>query len=514
MVLSSSRIIALLLLTLSVFAQATLRRPHPNLKHDIVSFHYMNPVSKTDFRSVGDVSLLKTFTVTTPGTNTFVDDIGYQGASSSSTAGGNVAFFVQSDNVVIDLGGKTLYQSATTANTNGIEINTNQKNVTIKNGSIVGFKGAGIYVRSGCDNIRIQDVVISNCGKQGIYFAGINGAGADVSNCIIQNSIVSRTTGVATTSNAIALQLDYCQNIFIHNSLFGHSDARTTLKDGIGVLAQNCINIVFDHCDASANKGQDAYGFKITGTDGGCSACTFVQCTAQNNAGSNTAGGTGYGFFTNISNSFVWENCITANNSGTKNGYGFYLSTSLYATLTECESNYNVAGSLATAASDGGRGFYAIGGTGNVLTRCVATGNQGTPTNASTMGIGFDLQTENFAIVNDCEARANGSDTALAWGIGINLAGTSQTIIRNSRLFNNRSNTLAQAYGVRDTATNSTTLITDCFFFGNGQGTNFSNYSITYPGQGELNLTAPATVGGMGGISLVKPFQNITVTPS
>lgn len=235
-------------------------RPHPSPKHDIVSFHYMNPISKTDFRNVGDISLLKTFTASIPGTNTFVDDIGYHGTSTSTTTGGNAAFFIQSDNVVIDLGGKTLYQNSATANTNGIEINAGQKNITIKNGSIVGFKGAGIYVRSGCDNIRIQDVVIRNCAKQGIYFAGVTGnTGSDISNSIIQNSIVSRTTGVINLSNAIALQLDYCQNIFISNSLFGHSDARTTLKDGIGVLAQNCINIVFDHCDASTNKGQDAY---------------------------------------------------------------------------------------------------------------------------------------------------------------------------------------------------------------------------------------------------------------
>ena len=130
------------------------------------------------------------------------------------------------------------------------------------------------------------------------------------------------------------------------------------------------------------------------------------------------------------------------------------------------------------------------------------------------MGIGFDLQTENYPIINDCEARANGNDTAAAWGIGLNLVGVSQAIVKNSRFFNNRSNTLAQAYGVRDTAVSSSSLITDCFFFGNGQGTNFSNFSVTYAGQGELNLTAPATVGGMGGISLVKPFQNITVTPS
>ena len=283
--------------------------------------------------------------------------------------------------------------------------------------------------------------------------------------------------------------------------------------DGVGVSIFNGINIVFDHCDASANKGQNAYGFKITGTDNGSSACSFYNCTAQNNIGTSTAGGNSYGFYTNAANAFVWKNCTASNNNGTRNGFGFYISSTLYSSFLECESNYNLAGSLAVA-TDGSRGFYATAGIGNTFTRCIATGNQGSVNNARTLGIGFDLQTENYTVINDCEAKANGSDSSLAWGIGINLTGCSQTVIKNSRLFNNRSKTVAQAYGIKDSATNSTTLITDCFFFGNGQGANSSNFSITYPGQGELNLTAPASVGGMGGITLVKPFQNVTVTPS
>ena len=201
-------ILPIIIVAIFIPSSSIIGHPQPNPKHNMVSFHYMTPVSKTEFRSPGGLSLLKTFSQTTPGTYTFVNDIGYQGASNSTVIGGNTAVFVQSDNIVIDLGGKTIYQANTTANMNGIEIHTNQKNITIKNGSIVGFKGAGIYVRSGCDNIRIQDVVISNCGKQGIFFAGSNVNDSDISNCIIQNSIISRTTGIPTINNAVALKQD------------------------------------------------------------------------------------------------------------------------------------------------------------------------------------------------------------------------------------------------------------------------------------------------------------------
>ena len=298
-----------LLLSLPCISHASsdIRHSHPSPTHDIASFHYMLPISKTDFRNVGDTSLLKTFTQTTPGSSTFVDTVGFQGTSTSSAIGGNCALFIQSDNVIIDLGGKTLYQNNSNNNAMyGIEISAGQKNVTIKNGSIVGFTGAGIYVHAGCDNIRIQNVAISKCGRQDMYLQGTTVDGTEVTNCIIDNVIISRTTGISTVANAVGLQLDYCQNIFVQNSVFCHSDGRAANKDGIGVLIQNGIDVIFDHCDASTNKGMNAYGFQITGTDTGTSACAFTNCTAQNNSGSNSVSGTGYGFYSSIVSSCLW----------------------------------------------------------------------------------------------------------------------------------------------------------------------------------------------------------------
>ena len=68
-------------------------KAHPSLKHDLASFHYMSPISKTDFRNVGESSLIKTYTQTSPNTYVLIDHVGYQGASSSTAAGGNTAIF-------------------------------------------------------------------------------------------------------------------------------------------------------------------------------------------------------------------------------------------------------------------------------------------------------------------------------------------------------------------------------------------------------------------------------------
>jgi len=495
--------LSILLLTSSLVSEATIEKSHPAPKHKMIDYR----ISKTEFQTKGGSTLVETFTQTTPALCTFVNDIGFQGTSTSNDIGSNTAIFIQSDNVVIDLGGKTLYQDNTTPNMNGIEINSNQKNITIKNGSIIGFKGVGILARPGCSNIRIENVVISDCGKNGIGFLGRPTTNADIKNCIIQDSIVSRTTGIAPAANAVGLRLLYCRNVFIHNSLFGYSDGRAASMDGMGTFVQHSSNIVFDHCDASGNKGKNAYGFRITGSDGGSSGLLY-ECTAQDNNGSNPLGGIGYGFYTDNIHSFTWENCIAENNTGTKNGYGFYLSSTFYSKLIGCQANNNTGGNLATLATDGGRGFCTNKGIGNAFTRCTATGNQGNTTNSKTMGIGFDLQSENYTVINHCKAYENGMDTSAAWGIGINLTRCSQTIIKNSHFFNNRSSTVTQAYGIQDGSESS--LITDCFLFGNGQGANYSNYTPNYPGQGETNGTTSTSAGGMGSITIVKPFQNVT----
>lgn len=489
------------------------QKAHPQLKHDIISFHYMSPISKTDFRNIGEASLIRTFTPTTPGTFIFVDHIGFQGASSLNTSGGNTAFFISSDNLVIDLGGKTLYQNSSNQNTNGIEINANQKNITIKNGSIVGFKGAGIYVRPGCDNIRLQQIVISNCGKQGIYFAGSSASGNDISNCIIEDCSISRTVGTAAVTQAVGLQLDYCNNIFIKNCLFGQSDGTVLSKDAIGALIQNSNTIIFEQCDASLNKGLNSYGFKITGTDTGSTACSFFRCSASNNTGTNsTAGGNGYGFYAQSINSCAFNHCIALGNSGTKNGYGFYYNATRYTHTVSCQSDYNKAGSFATTTTDGSRGFYATAGIGNEFITCLSKGNQGNTSNASSMAIGFDLQSEVYPVMNECYSHSHGSQTSSYWSVGIQLSDCTQAMIKKCHSFNNRSTTLSQAYGIRDTSTQSNALIIDCFFYGNGQGSTTSNFSVTYPNQGELNTTAPVAAGGISGIALVKPFQNVTIT--
>lgn len=91
------KVVALSLCTLLVFNSQCSRQT-------ISNFHYMRGVSKTDFTASGDTTLVATFTITNPGAYTLVQDIGYQGRKNATGHGQACAIFVNSDNVVVDLG--------------------------------------------------------------------------------------------------------------------------------------------------------------------------------------------------------------------------------------------------------------------------------------------------------------------------------------------------------------------------------------------------------------------------
>lgn len=502
-------------------AEQLTRQINVNPQQSIASFHYMSGISRSDFRSGGQSSLLTTYTITTPGTYTFVQDIGFEGRSNATSHGGNTALFINSSNVVIDLGGKTLYQNNSTSNTKGIEVAEGKYNITIKNGNISGFKDSGIYVRKRTNSIRIQDVVIANCAKRGITFAGrSNSALTDnnnISNCLIQNTLISDTTGISGSSNAVGLQLDHCYNILVKQSLFGHSTAGTlaTPQDAIGVLVESCTHVVFDHCDASGNYGEAAYGFKISGTTTGATttACSFIECSANGNFGLDTStSGFGYGFYAKNINSCLWDKCQANGNQGTSAGYGFYYDTVKYSATKNCEAWNNNGGSAGDSSEDGAFGFYSVSGTSNMWKECTSIGQQSISASTAVMCNGFDLRLETNSHITQCESRSNGNNSTAPWGVGIHLTETTDCTIDDCSVMNNKSDTANHGVGIRDTNPESSTLVTSCLLFNNGTDSSIQNFHVSYASPGEFNITTTIDQGGVGALLTISPYQNVSIT--
>jgi hypothetical protein len=78
-----------------------------------------------------------------------------------ATSSTGAAITVAASDVVIDLGGHTLKQKATTAAGEGILVNATENNVTVENGTVSGFIHGLEF--DGSQQILIQNLHLSNC---------------------------------------------------------------------------------------------------------------------------------------------------------------------------------------------------------------------------------------------------------------------------------------------------------------------------------------------------------------
>ena len=524
------RVVTLSLCALSLLHAHASRQTIPN-------FHYMRGVSKTDFTTSGGTTLIETFTINNPGTYTLVQDIGYQGRSNATGHGGACAIFVNSSNVVIDLGGFTLYNNSgatLTSLQSGIVVQKAKHNVSIKNGNIAGFQDTGIFVIRECNNVRIKDITISNCAKNGIFFAGANNTAVtdalQISNCTIDNVTVAQTTGVTNVNDAVGLKMFHCYNILVKDSSFGYANAGILAapKDSYGVLVSSGTAIVFKDCEANGNYGNNAYGFKLSGTTetSSSTSCSFVNCTANGNEAiiPNTAydstKGVCYAFSGSSVRACTWDKCTANGNQATQTAHGFFYSDTEFCETINCTVLNSRAGNSGLSNLHGARGFYSISGTGNVWNNCIARGQQ-IPEQApsATMAIGFELDAENYSLIQNCTSSYNGDENSNSWGIGIHLRDTTSNspctscTIDNCKVTTNKSNTAGQGAGILDANISSSTLITNCFAFNNGKDATMKNYSVTYASGPGLDTNA-GTVNSMGTsfTAPIAPYVNIDVT--
>jgi hypothetical protein len=541
-------------LALSLFSLASLnaeipgplptRYAHPDPQQSVASFQYLTAISEKDFHTIGATTYIETFTISSPGTYVLVEDVGYQGRNGGAgkdVQGVASAIFINSSNVVLDLGNKTLYNNSGATLTSlqkGIDIAHNLHNISIKNGNIAGFQDTGIYTRSGCSNIRLQDLCLSKCIKVGIHLAGgINTAATDtltINDCIIDNVMVSETVGITATTDAIGLYIENGRNILVNNSAFGSGNAGALAadEDSYGALISSSSHVRFYNCDASSNYGENAYGFYITGTATGAvlsvgsAGCSFINCTANNNQASANAGQAA-GFICDGVNSCIWQNCLSNGNYGPTSGYGFKFNQARYSKALACQAWNNKAGTQGTTNAHGARGFYSgigtgvgagflLPGVGNLWEDCIANGQQADSTDTDVMCIGFELSAEKYSVFRGCEASNNGENDDTPWGMGINLTSNCiDCVIDNCKIMHNKSETADHGIGIRDTNNAAcTTLITNCFFYNNGEDDDIQNVHLNYS-SGALSLTTTVDQTSVGSINAtLQPYTNVTFTTS
>ncbi|MGE0206340.1 MAG: right-handed parallel beta-helix repeat-containing protein [Candidatus Babeliales bacterium] len=231
-----------------------------------------------------------TYTISQPGFYVFAENIVF------SPASGQPALEITSDNVTIDMCGKTLTQGNAVAGVDGIRIPGNttlapRSNVTIMNGAVSGFTRSGIVVgtnpitpaNTAARLITIKDMKIFSCSSVGVEFvSGSNITGASLENLeLLSNLIGASLTNVVDSSitscdmtlNTTGIRLNLSSDIVIEK-------CRAHENTQAGFWLQNSNNNTLTKCLA-INNGQggstNAYGFIAQGGF----ANVFEECIAQ-----------------------------------------------------------------------------------------------------------------------------------------------------------------------------------------------------------------------------------------
>ncbi|MGE0207332.1 MAG: right-handed parallel beta-helix repeat-containing protein, partial [Candidatus Babeliales bacterium] len=266
-----------------------------------------------------------TYTISQPGFYVFAENIVF------SPASGQPALEITTDNVTIDMCGKTLTQGNAIAGVDGIRIPGNttaapRSNVTIMNGGISGFSRSGIVVgtnpitpaNTAARLISIKNMKIFSCSSIGVEFV----SGSSIAQATLENlELFSNLIGASLT-NVVDSSIKSCDMIL-----------NTT-----GIRLNLSSDITVEKCKAHKNTQA---GFWLQNASNN----TLTQCFATNNGqGGNTDA---YGFIAQGGYANVFEECIAqgtfSNATGDDNvAAGFALtSTEMFSKIINCESLTN-----------------------------------------------------------------------------------------------------------------------------------------------------------------------------
>jgi hypothetical protein len=175
------------------------------------------------------------------------------------TSAGGTAITVAVPNVTIDFNGYFLFCTVASPVNNGVLVNNGCGNVTIKNGSVVGFYHCIYFNAASNTSLSVAEVVenmrVANA-HDGIYFVTPSG-------CRIQDNYIANCTangvwvGTASPDNGNTIQDNQAINCGSGYNTFG------------GSFGNYLFNNFASHCAIGLNMdGGDRYRFNVT------NACT------------------------------------------------------------------------------------------------------------------------------------------------------------------------------------------------------------------------------------------------
>jgi hypothetical protein len=410
-------------------------------------------------------------TITAPGTYIFTDDVYF-------TRIGQTAISVWVDNVIIDLDGKTLRATNPGGQNIAIhlvrapnsQVNSNRKNITIRNGNIANFNVHSVWVDPGSTNIVLENL--------NILSSNIRGATALTPNGIFLDGVQLST--VRTTDIMI-------KNCTVNNSRFG---LRSRAADKVTI-----IDSVFNNNGSRGISSIDGNDWEV------------INCQASKQQVSDELGNFGLlvlgGSFWKVKNSDFSFNTITQ----TVNTIFPSVGGAQFQQLIDLDGNTLVNSSAhiidnctfnnnsTTIAGTFGRGLAMVGTDSCVIRNCIANGN--TSIDSFQAGILDQGSISNF--YEHCVAAGNAVTTVSLFGtFGFVTAASRGAYFGNCRAINNLEPTAGFGAGFFIDGASSNCLVQNCS-------------AITNDPEGFVNSSLTSVF--IGNLAFANPFNYVAFAP-
>ncbi len=354
-----------------------------------------------------------TYVISTSGYYVFLDDINFAPAS------GIPAIRIISNNVRLDLCGKSLVQSNAQTGVDGIVVSggtsgSPRENVIIQNGSVKSFTRVGVVVgtnsttpaNTACSRITISDIDTVSCGVGGIEILGTSGA--EVREMAVQNCRVISCCTDTAVSPRTGLNAQ-----FVIDGRFDGIDINQNGAGGLAVLygfnLQSCQKCFVNQITMLTNSAATMEGLRVdTVIDSYINAINVVSNSAGLFTGVRFVGTTSGN---TVSSSSVTDNIATAS---ALLGYSFEISTTLNTIRNNTAMNNLASSTISSIANCIGFNFdqvssYNVASNTSSFNR--APGASGTTnyaagffigtTGVGTTGVKNSTFIDNYAIVNN-----------------------------------------------------------------------------------------------------------------
>jgi len=171
-------------------------------------------IQPTNRVQINAQSVTLPYTITDPGS--------YILTSNLTGTPGNDGILIDASDVTLDLNGFALVGYGAEPDGDGIRVNDPQIDITVRNGTIRGWFGNGIYA-PGVENARFDSLTITDNGNDGIVVGSSSAVRALTITGIGQSGIhvvgnANRIEGNHVTASSIGIDIDGANNIIVKNT--------------------------------------------------------------------------------------------------------------------------------------------------------------------------------------------------------------------------------------------------------------------------------------------------------